>query len=215
MSRPNIGPMRRLHFLLILAVAAAVVASGSPAQANSSWEDPAGDATAISVEAVAVESSPRPSDPELDIRTVGFALEGDSIVATAAMEAGGYPSASGGSVWRFYFTHKKDQYFFQALSATPEYSNVFGSVPRFYRVTPEDPDPTSNGEELRCDCKMAIDVEGGKVRFAIKAESVAKTLRTPLGSLEFKELDLRTYRRAQFYLMADIAPAPEGHVFRA
>ena len=207
--------MTKLRLFLTLVAAAAMVASASPARANSSWEDPAGDANAISIEAVAVESTPRPSDRELDIRQVGFALEGDSIVATASMEGGGYPTASGGSVWRFYFRHKDDQYFFQALAGTPEYSQVFTSVPRFYRVTPDDPDPTSNGEELRCDCKMTIDLAGGKVRFAIKTASVAKTLRTPLGSLELKELDLRTYRRAQFYLLSDLAPAPEGLVFRA
>ena len=191
--------MRRLLLLIVptLALLGALETPGRAAPAG--WEDPAGDATAVWVEQVELgESSPRPSDPELDIRNVSLAVEGDSIVASASMEAGGFAVGSGGSVWRFYFGHKDNRYFFQALAATAEYSQVFTSTPRFYRVTPDDPDPTSNGEELRCDCKMTIDLDGGKVRFAIKTESVAKTLRTSVGSLELKELDLRTYRRVQF-----------------
>ena len=207
--------MGKLRLFLSIAAAAAIVASGSPAKADASWEDPAGDANAFSIDRLAVESTPRPSDPELDIRQVAFTLEGDSIVATTSMEAGGFASASGGSVWRFHFGHKDDQYFFQAQAGTPEYSQVFTSVPRFYRVTPDDPDPTSNGEELRCDCKMTLDLAKGNVRFAIKTASVAKTLRTPLGSLELKELEMKSYRRLQWYLLADVAPAPEGMTFRA
>lgn len=191
--------------------------SVAPARASElSWEDPAGDATAVGFEQVpGGETSPRPSDPELDIRTIAFTVRGDSIVATARMEAGGFPKASGGSVWRFYFTHKQDQYFFQALAGTAEYSQVFTSVPRFYRVTPDDPDPTSNGEELRCDCKMTVKVDQGTVEFAIKSSAVAKPLKSAPGAIELAKLELRTFRRAQFYLLSDIAPAPEALKFRA
>lgn len=209
--------MKRALFISVLAALALAVGSAVPTQASTlSWEDPSGDATAVSFEQVEVgETTPRPSDPELDIRTVGFALQGDSIVATAKMEAGGFPAASGGSVWRFYFSHKKDQYFFQALAGTPEYSQVFTSVPRFYRVTPDDPDPTSNGEELRCDCKMGVKVEEGTVQFTIKVAAVAKPLKSAPGSIELAGLELRTYRRAQWYLLSDIARAPEAMKFRA
>lgn len=125
------------------------------------------------------------------------------------------PKASGGSVWRFYFSHKQDQYYFQALAGTAEYSQVFTSTPRFYRVTPEDPDPTSNGEELRCDCKMIVNVDGGLVQFTIKVAAVAKPLEAAPGAIELSKLELRTYRRAQFYLLSDIAPAPESVKFKA
>ena len=204
---------KALLFLVVLGLAS----QAAPARADLSWEDPAGDATAVGFEQVpGGETSPRPSDPELDIRTVGFTLQGDTIVATAKMEAGGMPKASGGSVWRFYFTHKQHQYFFQALAATPEYTAAgFTSVPRFYRVTPDDPDPTSNGEELRCDCKMTVKIDEGTVQFAIKTASVAKPLRAAPGSIELTKLELRTFRRAQFYLLSDVAPAPEALKFRA
>ena len=209
--------MKRAVMISVLAAMAMTAGTVLPARASTlAWEDPAGDATAIGFEQVpGGETSPRPSDPELDIRTVGFALQGDSIVATTKMEAGGFPKASGGSVWRFYFSHKQDQYFFQALAATAEYSQVFLSTPRFYRVTPDDPDPTSNGEELRCDCKMAVNVDQGTVQFTIKVSSVAKPLKVAPGAVELSKLELRTYRRAQWYLLSDIARAPESSKFRA
>jgi len=204
--------MRRV--LLAALICIALAGSGLPARAGpASWEDPAGDATAISIEGVAQESTPRPSDPELDIRAVSFALEGENIVGTASMKAGGFAAGSGGSVWRFYFSHKKNRYFFQAVAATAEYSQVFSSTPRFYRATPED--PTSNGEELKCDCKMTVDAKAGKVRFAIKTAAVAKPLKAAAGSIELTGLELRSYRRANFYLLADVAPAPAGTTFRA
>ncbi len=209
--------MKRALLTSVLAAMALAAGSVAPARASSlSWEDPAGDATAVGFEEVpGGETSPRPSDPELDIRTVAFTLQGDSIVATAKMQAGGFAKASGGSVWRFYFSHKKDQYFFQALAATPEYSQVFTSTPRFYRVTPDNPDPTSNGEELKCDCKMTVKVNEGAVQFTIKVASVAKPLKAAPGAVELGKLELRTFRRAQFYLLSDVAPAPEASKFRA
>ena len=195
----------------------ALAAGSAPTQASAtSWEDPAGDATAVGFEQVtAAEASPRPSDPQLDVRAASFTLQGDSIVAVAKMEAGGFAAASGGSVWRFFFSHKQDRYYFQVVAASAEYSQVFSSTPGFYRVTPEDPDPTSNGEELRCDCKMTVKMDEGTVQFTIKSASVAKSLKTTPGAMELGQLELRTFRRAQFYVLSDIAPAPESLKFRA
>jgi hypothetical protein len=198
-----------LAFIAVLLM----VAGAAPTQARTAWEDPAGDATGVDDLA---PSTPRPSDPQLDIRTASFSVEGDSIVVTTKMEKGGFAVASGGSVWRFYFTHKTGTYFFQALAATPEYSQVFGSTPRFYKVpVAVVQDPTTNGEELKCDCKMVTDVPGGTVKFTIKTASVAKPLKVAPGGIELTKMDVRTYRRAQFYTLTDVAPAPAKATFKA
>ena len=60
---------------------------------------------------------------------------------------------------------------------------------------------------------MTVDVKAGKVRFVTKTAAVAKTLRVTVGSLELRELELISYRRAGYYFMADAAPAPAGLVF--
>ncbi len=205
--------MKRTVLLLVLSAATMLAGMALPAQAKAGWDDPAGDATGIDDNA---PTTPRPSDPELDIRAVALTVEGDSIVASAKMEKGGYAVASGGTVWRFYFTHKTGTYFFQALAATAEYSQVFGSTPRFYKV-PEGAvqDPSSNGEELKCDCKATVDVSGGGVKFTIKTASVAKPLKVAPGAIELTGLELRTYRRIQLYTLTDVAPAPEKTTFRA
>lgn len=198
-----------LAFIAILLM----VTGAAPTQAKTAWEDPAGDATGVDDNA---PSSPRPSDPQLDIRTASFSVEGDSIIATVKMEKGGFAVASGGTVWRFYFTHKSGTYFFQALAATPEYSQVFTSTPRFYKVpTGAVQDPTSNGEELKCDCKMVTDVAGGSVKFTIKTAGVAKSLKVAPGGIELTKMDVRTYRRANFYTLTDVAPAPAKATFKA
>lgn len=215
-GRSRIGSMRRT-VQLFLAGLIALGAWGLPVRASgTAWEDDAGDATALGAEhTIASETSPRPNDPELDIRTVTLDVEGDSIVATAATEEGGLALGSGGSVWRFFFTHEDQRYFFQALAASAEYSQVFTSSPGFYRLDPSDPDPTSNGEALRCDCKMSVDLDAGTVRYSIKTDAVAKTLKSAPGSIELADLELRTFRRMQFYVLADISPAPDNTVFRA
>lgn len=209
--------MKRALLVSVFAAIALSASSAVPARAaEASWEDPAGDATAVGAEhTVAAEASPRPSDPELDARTVAFTVQGDSIVVTAKMEAGGVAAASGGSVWRFFFTHKEDRYYFQATAASAEYSQLFTSTPGFYRVNPDDPDPTSNGEELRCDCKMTVKLDEGAVQFVIKTAAVAKPLKVAPGAIELTNLELRTFRRVQFYVLSDVAPAPEPLKFRA
>jgi len=190
----------------------------TPAQAGGvGWNDPAGDATAMSFEGVRLPPTPRPSDPQLDIRAVSFAVEGDSIVASASMEAGGFAVASGGSGWRFFFSHKNDRYFFQAAASTTEFDPVHLSTPRFYRVKyhVEGAEQTWDIEELRCDCKTTVNVKAGKVRFVTKTAAVARTLKVPVGSIELKELELVSNRRTGYCMMADVAPAPAGMVFRA
>ena len=198
--------LRRLLFLLVALLSLA--AQAVPGRASAEWEDTEGDATALP----GVESTPRPSDPELDVVFSGFKVSGDSIVATTRVVKLGVAVGSGGSVFQYHFTHKDVGYYFQGLTGSAEYQQFFLNNPRFYRVNP---DPTADNEELRCDCKFATDPKTNSAIFTIKISSVAKPLKVSPGSIEVGGLAVKTFRRANNYIDADISAAPEALKFRA
>lgn len=142
--------MKLRRALLLFVAVLALVSQAAPGRATAEWEDAEGDATALPL----VESTPRPSDPELDIVFSGFSVKGDSIVASTRVLKLGVPVGSGGSVFHFGFKYKDDRYYFQGLTGSAEYQQLFLNNPRFYR---ENPDPTGDPEELRCDCKFTTD----------------------------------------------------------
>lgn len=177
-------------FLAVIAVAA----PGSAAPAVE-WVDPPGDANGMPE----VESTPRPSDPELDVLNASFTRRGDSLVASLRLERLGTAPGSFGSVYRWYFTLRDSEYYFMARTNAPEYP--YSSTPAFYRVDPlgvED-------EELRCDCKATFDNKANTVAFAIKWEGIKKTLKGG----ELTGLYALTFRRYTLFIDADTARAPE------
>ncbi|HUR48896.1 MAG TPA: hypothetical protein VMY88_05095 [Acidimicrobiales bacterium] len=152
-----------------------------------------------------VESSPRPSDPELDVLNVSFVHKGENLVASLKLERVGIAAGSFGSVYRWYFKLKDSEYYFMARSATAEYDQLYYSTPGFYRVDPlgvED-------EELRCDCKASFDNKTNTVSFAIKWEGIKKTLKGG----ELSSLYALTFRRYPNFIDADTARAPEKATF--
>ena len=190
--------------ILVMAVVLASLAAGglaSPGSAASSvdWEDPAGDANG----APEVESTPRPSDPELDVLYASFAVQGENLVASARLEKLGIAPGSFGSVYRFYFTHKDATYYMMARSATPEYDMLYYSTPAFYRAAAT---PVDEDEELKCDCKVTFDTKSNTVSFALKMNGLKKTLK---GGGELKALHVLTFRRYSLFIDGDTARAPE------
>jgi hypothetical protein len=192
---------------VVLAVAG-FAGAAAPARAEAAWTDAKGDATALP----GVESTPRPSDPELDIVASSYRVVGDSIVATTRVERLGVAVGSGGTVFHFRFTYKNDEYYLQGLTGSAEYQQLFLNNPRFYRAAK---DEVSDPEELRCDCKFATDPKSHSATFTIKTEAVAKPLKASAGTMELKNLNVRTFRRINFYVDADISRAPEKLTFRA
>lgn len=200
--------MKLRRSLFTLLVVLGLAAQSAPTRANAEWKDAQGDATGIPM----VESTPRPSDPELDVVSSSFAVAGDSIVATTRVLKLGVPAASGGSVFHFRFKHKDDVYYFQGLTGSAEYQQLFLNNPRFYR---EGKGPTGEREELKCDCKFSTDPKTNTAIFSIKTASVAKPLKATPGSIEVGTLEVQTFRRANNYIDADISRAPESLKFRA
>jgi len=182
---------------LIAVLLAALAAPGSAASAVE-WTDPAGDANGLP----RVESSPRPSDPELDVLNASFALKGDSLVAAARVQKMGIAQGSFGSVYRFYFKHKTSSYYFQARTATAEYDQLYYSTPGFYR---ESADGVTDPEVLKCDCKASFDTKTNTATFSIKTEGIRKTLKGG----DMTGLYVQTYRRYPNFIPGDKASAPE------
>jgi len=98
--------------LRLISAVAAVVALGmvsGPAQAGEfKIPDRAGDATGVDT----VESTPRPSDPELDILNVAYSSDGKQLKIDLKMAKIGQPVGSAGYTYRVNFTHGGTQYQF-------------------------------------------------------------------------------------------------------
>lgn len=183
------------------AVLASLAVSGlaSPGSAASSveWEDPTGDANG----APRVESTPRPSDPELDVLFASYAVHGENLVASIRLEKLGTAPGSFGSIYRFHFTHNDTGYYMMARTNTPEYP--YSSDPAFYRSGPLG---VQDDEALKCDCKVKFDAKANTVSFAIKLDGVKKALK---GGGELTDLYVKALRRANVFIDADTARAPE------
>lgn len=92
-----------------LLVAVGLLLGGSPARAGElSVADPKGDATAVGD----VESTPRPSDPELDILAVRYSSDAKELRIDMKMAKIGQPVGGIGFTYRLNFTHGATDYQF-------------------------------------------------------------------------------------------------------
>ncbi|HUR48274.1 MAG TPA: hypothetical protein VMY88_01920 [Acidimicrobiales bacterium] len=199
----------RFRPIALCVLVAAVSASGaipSAAAPGVEWVDPAGDATALP----GMESSPRPSDPELDILKVSFATGDVNLSASMRFERINYAPGSEGSAYRFYFSFKEQRYYFEALMGSTEYVTVFGAEPGFYREGTGD----SADEKLQCRCTNDFDFKGGRVTFKVSKVDVARALRMSDFGFELTALEGRALRTTVEKFEADIARAPEGTTLR-
>lgn len=86
-----------------------------PAQAGAlAWEDTKGDATGWTAQEVeALESTPRPSDPELDLLFTSWATSGDTIVIVIRLDKLAQPQASQGATYTANFNYDESPYSFR------------------------------------------------------------------------------------------------------
>ena len=62
---------------------------------------------------------------------------------------------------------------------------------------------------------MVTDVPAGIVKFTIKTAGVAKSLKVAPGGIEVTKIEVRSYRRANFYTLTDVAQPPAKATFKA
>ena len=140
--------------LLVGALTLATVGTfGVSAPANAgevSWTDEPGDATGIGVEAV--ETTPRPSDNQLDILKTTWSADGKYLNLAMYLDSvDGDPPGSTGRDYRFYFTHKDTRWAVGAQLPSPPMDTAFIHGPIVYN---ED-----TGEYGECGCKIGFDTK--------------------------------------------------------
>lgn len=193
-----------------VAVGALPLAVAAPlqAQAELNWTDPAGDATGLLGES----STPRPSDPELDILEARYGFSGANFVAFARVERIGLSAGSQATAFRFHFRSGKDRYYLQSVFASsPQYLDLFmeGGMPALYRVT------EAGTEALECACSGRFDFKQSTATFSLTKQSLARALNTPVGQIDLRELSVETLaHQVANYSSVDQAPAPEGSALR-
>jgi hypothetical protein len=181
----------------------------SPAgQPELRWTDAAADATGFFGES----STPRPSDPELDILEARYSFSGSNLVTSVKVEQIGMPFWSNASVFRFHFRSGKDSYYLQSVIGTSaEYLILFfdGGGPTFSRVS------AAGRETLECECRATFDFEKDTATISISKQSLMKAVNVPVGHLDLRDLRVETLgHQPTTYWSSDTAPAPEGSALR-
>ena len=198
--------MRRALLAALLCIA--LTATGTAARAgqgSAQWNDPEGDATALG----SMESSPRPSDDELDILSSQYRFAGDDLVAMTRIKRIGYAPGSGASAFRLHFSFRSQRYYFEAVvGASWEYMSTFmpcQGCSGFYRAGPSGP------EEIACACRTSWDFKSGSwVAFTVRKSSLARALGVGVGQLDLGDLRVETLRHLYSYSPSDVSVAPKG-----
>lgn len=167
--------MKRLT-AVVGAVALALLLAGQPAQAaTTEWTDPAGDATGVDVSPAgvpnALESTPRPSEPEFDILKVAITSSADTLTVRATLAKQGIPSTGIGTVFRLLFTHDGVAYDLIAQRSGDVSSNAFTTAV-FLRVRT----PYTSPETLACG-GCGVKYEPTAVVFTAKLASLTSGIR--------------------------------------
>ena len=125
---------RTLSSVLSVAAAAGLVLVGSPARAGEvTWTDEPGDATGVVLVEEQVESTPRPSDPQLDILKTNWSADGKYLTLVMHLESvTGEPTGSTGRDYRFYFTHKDTRWAVGAQLPSAPMDTAFIQGPIMY-----------------------------------------------------------------------------------
>lgn len=159
--------MRRLGISAgALALAIALLAGGAPARAGTlEFTDPEGDATGLSE----VESTPRPSEPELDILNASYVSDGKTLTVSSQVLTLADPVASGGAAYRWAWVYDGIVYELVFQLPTPPTDTVFvrGGVFR------------GDGATISIDCcKPTYDTKTNTIGLAISLSSIAKGVKT-------------------------------------
>ena len=150
------------RFLRVLAVLAAVglFASAAPARAAEyTFADPAGDATTL-----IVDNAPKESDPELDILSVTFSSDADSLMAVIKLASLGTPQLATGATRVASFTYEGAEYHLRYQAPQPPFDNV--SRPGFNMRKGADPMPCGR-------CSGKLDPKTNSVIFDAEFKSMS------------------------------------------
>lgn len=148
-----------------LTALALLLASGPARAAGAEFVDPAGDATGLS----AVESSPRPSEPELDLLGVTYASDGKTFTVSAKVTKLADPVASGGSAFRWAWIYDGITYelVFQVPISPTDAAFVRGGVFR------------GNGATITINCcKTKYDAKSNTIGLTLDVASIAKGVKS-------------------------------------
>lgn len=149
-----------------LGLAALLVAGGSPARAaGTEYKDPAGDATGLS----ATETSPRPSEPELDFTDVSYVSDGTNFTVSSKVQKLADPVASGGAAYRWSWNYDGIKYELVLQLPTPPTDTAFvrGGIFR------------GNGTTIETNCcKTKYDAKTNTVAVTLSLTSIAKGVKT-------------------------------------
>ena len=204
--------MGRWLIALIPAVALGGLFVGQPVRAGELIvADPAGDATGLHDE---VRSSPRPSDPELDILDVKYASTATELRIDMKVAKVGVPQASQGFTYRVRFGHGGSdwEFLYQVL-------DIPGFNQPLFTLRPG----TAEGSQESIACKCSGKINGKTATLEIRADiaSLSRAIRTyspgspPIQSgTKFSNLSNVTDRINAFLLMpSDWAEPPAGASF--
>jgi hypothetical protein len=206
-------PLRkRLAVVLIAGSALVLGVTGLPAYAGQlTIPDPAGDATGIDS---MVRSTPRPSDPELDILNVSYATTPTELQIDMKVAKVGVPVASQGFTYRVRFGHggKDYEFLYQVLDLPGFNRPLFALRPG-----------GAEGSQTTIACRCSGKVNGKTATLEIRAEinSLSRGIRAhspgapPIGpGTKLTNLVNVTDRLTAFLLFpADYAEAKSGTTF--
>ena len=184
----NLFSKRRMTRALVLSAGLGLLLSVAPAQAAEySFKDAAGDATGFQA-----ESTPRPSDPELDILSVTFSSDDKSLTAVVQLEALGTPQGATGATRTAGFTYEGSEYWFRFQAPQPPADNVAASGFLFRK----------GADTIPCGrCSGKLDPKTKTVRFNAEFKSMTAGMKTmdpdiaPIGpGSKITALTAETYR---------------------
>jgi hypothetical protein len=192
--------------LALATAGVAVVLLPGPAQAGEfKIPDPAGDATGVHT----VESTPRPSDPELDILNVAYFSDGKDLKIDLKMAKIGQPVGSAGYTYRVNFTHGGTQYQFlyQVLEGP------FNTPGFFFRSG-------AAGNEVTCKCSGKVNGKTATLEIRADIASMSRGIKAfdssapPIGpGTKFTKLNNSADRILGILVAADLANAKPEQAF--
>jgi len=197
--------MRLRLISAVAAVVALVMVSGPVRAGEFKIPDPAGDATGFE----AVESTPRPSDPELDILNVAYSSNGKDLKIDLKMAKIGQPVGAAGFTYRVNFAHGGTQYQFLYQVLVPPFN-----TPVFVLRS------GATGDDVVCKCSGKINGKTATLEIRADIASMSRGIRAfdpsapPIGpGTKFTNLNNSADRILGLLISADLANAKPEQAF--
>lgn len=196
---------------LFIAALLVVLQIGNALPANAAtltFTDAKGDATGF-----VVESTPRPSDPELDILAVSFRTTADTLFVVAKFDKLGTPQLATGATRTINFTYDEADYEFRYQSPAPPQDQV-SATGFFFR--------DSLGMSIPCGrCSGKLDLKAATLSITAPFSSMSAGIKTSKATspaikpgVKFSNLNAESLRTISLEgFSADVAAAKPETVF--